>query len=90
MFSDLEGKIRIDRETNASYIDMELDHHYFQQQKVNNERFQDSWDVIGDHLPEQIECFRPTTPKSEKKPAFGDLASRTVLTSPQIGTTLYA
>jgi hypothetical protein len=30
------------------------------------------WDVIGDHLHEQIECFRPTTPKSEKKPAFGE------------------
>jgi hypothetical protein len=57
MFSDLEGKVRFDKETNASYIGMELDHHYFQQQKVNNERFLDSWDVIGDHLHEQIECF---------------------------------
>jgi hypothetical protein len=36
MFSDLEGKVRFDKETNASCIDMELDHHYFQQQKVNN------------------------------------------------------
>jgi hypothetical protein len=33
MLSDLEGKVRFDKETNASYIDMELDNHYFQQQK---------------------------------------------------------
>jgi hypothetical protein len=72
MFSDLEGKVRFDKETNASYIDMELDNHYFQQQKINNERFLDSWEVIGDHLHEQIECFRPTTIKSKKKPAFGE------------------
>jgi hypothetical protein len=51
---------------------MELDNHYFQQQKINNERFLDSWEVMGDHLHEQIECFRPTTIKPEKKPAFGE------------------
>jgi hypothetical protein len=50
MFSDLEGKVRFDKETNASNIDMELDNHYFQQQKIKNERFLDSWEVIGDHL----------------------------------------
>jgi ribosome-associated toxin RatA of RatAB toxin-antitoxin module len=33
MFSDLEGKVRFDKETNASYIDMELDHHYFSNKK---------------------------------------------------------
>jgi hypothetical protein len=87
MFSDLEGKVRFDKETNASYIDMELDHHYFQQQKVNNERFLDSWDVIGDHLHEQMECFRPTSPNQRRSP---HLASRAVFTSPQMGTTLYA
>jgi hypothetical protein len=64
MFSDLECKVRSDKETNASYIDMELDNHYFQQQKMNNERFLDSWELIGDHLHEQLECFRPTTIKS--------------------------
>jgi hypothetical protein len=72
MCSDLEGKVRFDKETNASQINMELDNHHFQQQKINNERFLDSWEVIGDHLHEQMECFRPTTTKSEKKPAFGE------------------
>jgi hypothetical protein len=88
MFSDLEGKVRFDKDTNVSYIDKELDNHYFQQQKIKNERFLDSWEVIGDHLHEQIECFRPTTTKSEKKPAFGE--PDTVYTSPQMGNTLYA
>jgi hypothetical protein len=72
---------------------MELDHHYFQQQKANNERFLDSWDVIGVHLHEQIECFRPTTIKSEKKPAFGEPDSVHITTDGEyvicIGENLY-
>eukprot|EP00962_Isochrysis_galbana_P025734 scaffold7961_cov115-Isochrysis_galbana.AAC.4 len=48
-FSDREGSCHFTKEENQSYIDTDLDHHYFQNKKINNERFLATWDVITQH-----------------------------------------
>jgi len=37
------------KEENRAYIDTEFDYHYFQNKKINNERFLDSWEIITQH-----------------------------------------
>jgi hypothetical protein len=48
LYSDIEGKVPFTQEDNEKYIDTEHKYHYFQNKKINNERFLNSWVMGGD------------------------------------------
>jgi hypothetical protein len=48
LYSDREGKVPFTQEDNEKYIDTENNYHYFQNKKINNERFLNSWEMGGD------------------------------------------
>jgi hypothetical protein len=57
LYADREGRVPFTREDNTLYIDTELDHHYFQNKKLVNERFLKSWETILDHRNQHIKPF---------------------------------
>eukprot|EP00962_Isochrysis_galbana_P004716 scaffold1301_cov135-Isochrysis_galbana.AAC.1 len=70
-FSDREGKRHYTKDENRSYIDTELDYHYFQNKRINNERFLASWDTITQHCDTNIIPFQPSNQKKPNVPARG-------------------
>jgi hypothetical protein len=54
LYSDREGKVPFTQEDNETYIDTENNYHYFQNKKINNERFLNSWEVTVKHTKEHI------------------------------------
>jgi hypothetical protein len=54
LYSDREGKVPFTQEDNEKYIDTENNYHYFQNKKINNERFLNSWEVTVKHTKEHI------------------------------------
>eukprot|EP00962_Isochrysis_galbana_P038962 scaffold13918_cov122-Isochrysis_galbana.AAC.1 len=70
-FSDREGKRHYTKDENRSYIDTELDYHYFQNKKINNERFLASWDTITQHCDTNIIPFQSSKQKKPTPPARG-------------------
>jgi predicted DNA-binding WGR domain protein len=67
LYSDREGKIPFTQDDNGKYIDTECDHHYFQNKKINNECFLNSWEVIGKHTKEHIQPFPASGQSKEAK-----------------------
>ena len=67
-FSDREGSCHFTKEENQSYIDTDLDRHYFQNKKINNERFLVTWDVITQHCDTTIVPFHPTKGRKPTPP----------------------
>eukprot|EP00962_Isochrysis_galbana_P008715 scaffold2424_cov122-Isochrysis_galbana.AAC.1 len=71
-FSDREGTRHFTREENQSYIDTDSDHPYFQNKKINNERFLASWDEMTHHCDTTMATFPPTKTKKPTPPVRGD------------------
>jgi hypothetical protein len=55
LYSDREGKVLFTQEDNEKHIDTEHNYHYFQNKKINNERFLNSWEVTVKHTKEHIQ-----------------------------------
>eukprot|EP00962_Isochrysis_galbana_P021445 scaffold6328_cov131-Isochrysis_galbana.AAC.1 len=70
-FSDRVGARHYTKEDNQAYIDTDLDHHYFQNKKINNERFLDSWEIITQHCDAKIVPFQSTKHNKPPPPARG-------------------
>jgi hypothetical protein len=62
----MTGHAEFTKEDNSLYIDTELDHHYFQEMKINNESFLNSWDDVLAHLHAHIIPFLPSKQRKEK------------------------
>jgi len=75
-FSDRVGVRHYTKEENQAYIDTDLDHHYFQNKRINNERFLDSWDIIiiTQHCDTNIVPFQSTKHNKPSPPARGSPA----------------
>jgi hypothetical protein len=54
------------QEDNEKYIDTKNNYNYFQNQKINNERFLNSWEVTVKHTKEHIQLFPADKPRKPK------------------------
>jgi hypothetical protein len=55
------GKGTLHQEDNEKYIDTDNNYHYFQNKKINNERFLNSWEVTMKHTYSDREGKVPFT-----------------------------
>jgi hypothetical protein len=79
--SDREGEVPFTQENNENYIDAENNYHYFQNKKINNERFLNSWEVIVKHTKEHIQPFPADKPRKPKAKELGEPDSVRITTS---------
>jgi hypothetical protein len=85
-YSDREGKVLFTQEDNEKYIHTENNYHDFQNTKINNERFLNSWEVTVKHTKEHIQLFPADKPRNPKQRSQENL---TQCASPQAGITSY-
>jgi hypothetical protein len=57
LYSDSKGETIYTKEENEQYIDTEREFHYFQGKKLNNDRFLNSWEHIGNHKKKMSSPF---------------------------------
>jgi hypothetical protein len=86
LYSDREGKVPFTQDDNEKYIDTENNYHYYQNQKIDNERFLNSWEVRVKHTKEHIQPFPADNQGSPKQRSQENL---TQCASPQAGIMSY-
>jgi hypothetical protein len=71
-FSDRRGQTEFTKKDNNLYIDTELDYHYFQEMKITNESFLNSWYDVLARLHAHIMSFPPSNQRKETAKGPGE------------------